>query len=355
VRVVRGATHSNLMERVSAFSAEHGRPAEWARMRTDIDLVQRDQVFPWTGVYHAEREGRLLVLTGDGARTRLFMDGARISGFSFKRGVLQWKAWPGQPTHGFLRVDVDRRGRRRMIGSVWPDGASVPADHRLVLVEADPGRRHASAFAGTYADGTRTLALAIAESPERGRHLRLSLDGNPLLAPVAVAGGRLSAGDVTFDVGGAWQRTSEPAVSLMGEYVVKGHSGLTLLRVDGDGLRVNGEHVPASHTFERNRLSWSGGPAGAADGRVTLLLDPITLCPMLTGIVDGIAAVGVVPAPAELHRPEPEFGLCPAAWARLVAQQAREPWSAGALLWSRWERADLGARVMNRMLMRLLP
>ncbi|XYH95037.1 SAM-dependent methyltransferase [Sorangium sp. So ce1128] len=355
VRVLRAATPDTLMERLQAFSAEHGRPADWARMRTDIDLVERDQVFPWIGVYHARQGGRLLVLAGEGARSRLFMDGARITGFSLKRGVLQWAARAGQATHGHLRLDVDRQGRRRLLGSVWPDGEAVPADHRLVLVEREPGRQHASALVGSYRNGEQVLSLEVAESAERGRHLRLSLDGEALPGPVSVHRRRLSSGERSFDLAGVWRKTGEAAASLLGSYTVKGRSGLTSLQLGGGGLLLNGDHAPAVHALDGRNLSWSGGPVGAAEGRVTLLLDPITLRPVLFGRVDGASVVGLVPAPAEVERPEPEFALGPSAWARLVALQARDPWSVGALLWSNWERADLCAQVMNRMLARLLP
>lgn len=355
VQVLRAATPDTLMEQLQAFSAEQGRPADWARMRTDIDLVERDQVFPWIGVYHARQGGRLLVLAGEGARSRLFMDGVRITGFSLKRGVLQWAARAGQPTHGYLRVDVDRQGRRRLVGSVWPDGEAVPTDHRLVLVEGEPGRQHASALVGSYRNGGQALSLEVAESAERGRHLRLSLDGEALPGPVRVHGRRLSSGERSFDLAGVWRKTGEAAASLLGSYTVKGRSGLTSLQLGGGGLLLNGDHASAVHALDGRNLSWSGGPAGAAEGRVTLLLDPITLRPVLFGQVDGASVVGLVPAPAEVERPEPEFALDPNAWARLVALQARDPWSVGALLWSNWERADLCAQVMNRMLARLLP
>jgi hypothetical protein len=56
-----------------------------------------------------------------------------------------------------------------------------------------------------------------------------------------------------------------------------------------------------------------------------------------------------------VRRPEPEFGLGACAWHRLVELQSAQGWSTGVLLWNQWERADLCAQVMNRMLARLLP
>jgi hypothetical protein len=352
VQVLRAANPGTLMERLEAFSAEHGRPAGWARMRTDVDLVGRDQVFPWIGVYAAEPGGRLLVLMGEGARARLFVDGERIPGFSFRRGVLQWTARPGQPTHGFLRVDVDRQGRRRLVGSIWPGGEVVPADHRLVLVEGVPGRQHASALVGSYESGARTLSLDVAESAGRGRHLQLALDGRALPGPVRVEGRRLWSGGESFDLGGEWRKTTETARSLLGEYTVRGGGVQAKLRVDGQGVRVNGR-ATAEHELVGSRLAWSDARVGV--GKATLLLDPVTLYPVLFGTLDGVSVAGLVPAPEGLERPDPEFGLGACAWNRLVELRRREPWSVGVLAWHDWERADLCARVMHRVLARLMP
>lgn len=353
VQVLREATPDALMERLEEFSAQHGHPAAWARMRTDVDLVQRDRLFPWLGVYSAEQDGRLLVLKGQGPRARLFVDGARISAFSFKRGTLQWSARPGQPTHGFLRVDVSRTGRRRLIGNIWPEGEAVPANHRAMLVEGNPGRQHAAMLVGSYQNGAQQLSLDVVNSQGRGRHLTLSLDGEVLPGPVKVEGRRLISGGRVFEVGGTWRTTGETAASLLGEYRVRGCGVNLSLQVEAGVVQVDGM-VPAAYELSGSQLSWTGGPAGAAEGTVTLLVDPITLSPALFGTVDRVGVVGLVPVPDGLARPDPEFGLGPSAWKRLVELQCRQSWSV-ALLWHSWERADLCAQVMNRMLARLLP
>lgn len=246
-------------------------------------------------------------------------------------------------------------GRRRLIGSVWPDGEAVPADHRVVLVEGTPGRQHASTRVGRYHDATgQVLELGVAESAERGRHLSLALGGELVPGPVTADGRMLTSAGRAFDLGGDWKHDGATAPALLATYEVKGRSALDSLRVGEEGVWLNGS-APGEYQLARGELSWSGGPAGAVAGRVTLLLDPVTLYPALFGTVDGASVSGVVPAPATLRRREPEWGLGAAAWERLVALRAADPWGVGVLPWHAWERAELCAQVMNRMLARLLP
>ncbi|CBS89320.1 SAM-dependent methyltransferase [Azospirillum lipoferum] len=369
--VLRGVRPETATGALAEWSAGQGLALDWDRMRTDVNGVLRDRLFPWAGVYEVRGEtgedGRLIVLTGDGDRARLFVDGQPVRRFSFRRGILQWKAGAGRADNGFLRVDVDVQGGRRLIGSIWPAGEPVPAEHGLVAVEGRPGHRHPSSLAGRYtrkgAEGPQCLEVGVAETPERGRHLCVTLDGRPLDGAIVVGGRTLSVGDLSFVLGGsadaptgAWM--PEPGLApLTGSYVVRAaDGGLRSLSYAAGGLLLDGQ-AAGTIDLDGSIVSWSGGPAHCSAGQVTLLLDPITLCPALFGTVETpagtVRCIGRAAAPTQANRPEPEFGLQAAAWRQLVDLAGRP--DGEFLLWHKWEKANLAATVVNTALARLLP
>jgi hypothetical protein len=339
---------------LQAWAAAEGHGAcQWGRMRTDIDLLQRDRLFPWNGVYQASHPEHLLVLQGDGERARLLLDGQPIERFRYRRGVLRWRATAAQPCHGFLRTDLDVRGRRRLLGSLWPEGEAVPADHRLIFQEVQPGHQPPAMAVGRYRSGAGELVLEVVESADLGRRLRLRLNGRELEGSLALQGHQLLCGRERFALERDWRQEPDLAPSLWGDYLVKGHPGLRRLRLSGEGLWLNG--VASAGQAQHGQVVWSEGPAGAERGQVMLLLDPISLHPVLHGHVNGQAVVGLVPVPEGTGRQPPEFGLSPGAWRTLQTLQAQRAWLLGGLIWHKWERASLYAQIIDRSLAKRLP
>jgi len=340
-----------------AAAAGHG-DCQWGRLRTDIDLLERDRLFPWNGVYQSRDPEHLLVLLGDGERARLMLDGRPIPRFRFRRGVLRWQASRTVPHHGFLRVDVDGRGQRRLVGSLWPEGETVPANHRLTLQEVPPGHQHPAMAVGRYTGAGGVLELAVAEEAGatgagRIRRLQLRLNGEETPGPLVLRGRQLHAGSERFLLDRDWRQDADLPPALLGTYAVRGHGGLRSLRLSASGLELNG--VATAAQANHGQLRWSGGPAGAESGQVTLLLDPISLHPLLHGQVEGQAVVGMVPVAEGLGSRPPEFGLSAGAWRWLQELQARRAWALGGLIWHKWERAALYAEIVNRALVPRLP
>lgn len=340
-----------------ATAAGHG-DIQWGRLRTDIDLLERDHLFPWNGVYQSRDPEHLLVLLGDGERARLMLDGQPIPRFRFRRGVLRWQASRTVPHHGFLRVDVDGRGQRRLVGSLWPEGETVPANHRLTLQEVTPGHQHPAMAVGRYTGAGGVLELTVAEEAGASgaglaRCLRLSLNGADLQGPLVLRGRQLHGGSARFLLDRDWRQDADLPPALLGTYAVRGHGGLRSLRFSASGLELNG--VATAAQAHHGQLHWCGGPPGAENGQVTLLLDPISLHPLLHGQVNGQAVVGMVPvAEGQGSRP-PEFGLSAGSWRWLQELQARRAWPLGGLIWHKWERAALYATIVNRGLVPRLP
>ena len=170
-----------------------------------IDLLKRDKLSPWNGVYHARHNDQLLVLLGDGARARVLLDDQPLEHARYRRGVLRWRATAAQPCHGFLRVDLDRSGQRRLVGSVWPAGDAVPADHRRVFTEVRPGHQHPAIAVGRYRGEGGCLDLEVVDDVEAGRRLRVSLNGRELAGALTLEGRQLRCGSQSFALESSWR------------------------------------------------------------------------------------------------------------------------------------------------------
>jgi hypothetical protein len=86
-----------------------------------------------------------------------------------------------------------------------------------------------------------------------------------------------------------------------------------------------------------------------------LTFDPITLSPILYGVIDKATVIGMVRPPPGLHRPEAALGLGDAAWQKLVQLQTQRPWETGIFVWNKWERSELYSKIINNVFLRLLP
>jgi hypothetical protein len=206
---------------------------------------------------------------------------------------------------------------------------------------------------GSYRSTAGRLVLEVCDQGNQCRRLNLSLNGTNLAGALALQGRNLVCGSERFALDGSWQKEAEVAQSLLGDFVLKGHPVLRSLRLTADSLALNGIATPGQ--WQHDQLSWSDGPAWARQGQLSLLLDPITLHPMLHGQVDGQALVGLVPVSEGLLRLQPEFGLTPVAWRQLYGAQAHWAWTMGGMVWPKWERASLYSQIVNRSLVKLLP
>jgi hypothetical protein len=367
LRLLRKTKPEDMPQALPEGSASLGFPVEWARLRTDIDLTSRNRLFPWAGAYQTEA-GRLILLKGDGDKAKLFIDGKHVRQFTFKQGVLEWKADASIGEHGYLKSDVDIHGKRRWVGSIWPEGDATLAKHRLVAWEGEPGRCHVSESIGQYAQagsaGSELLALEVADSPTRGRHILARLNGQELSGPFTYANGALSVGGRKFTLARsasgkqeAWVLHDKLPAALAGIYRVNtaGGGGLKSFSVGNDGILINGS-IPAQIDQQYGQVAWTGGPPSCPSGQVNLLLDAVTLYPGLFGSVDAgngklHKCFGKVTPPPDLHRPEPEFGLSPQAWEHLVKSVVNGEW----YFWQQWEKANLAALWVNMTLAKLLP
>ncbi len=350
-------------QEVSDWAAAQDHPLDWASLRADLERIGRTSLVPWAGVYGGA-EGPLVVIHALGPRVAVWVDQTPIRAPGFRGGALSWRAQAGNPHHGLLRVDLDRHGRRRLLGHLWPAGVGAPVGELAILREGEPGAQHPAAYLGHWPGSGphagRTLRIEVADGAA-GRALVIAIDDQPLAGPITlrgrtlrVAGRALRLARIGEPHSGDWQPAAMLPPALYGDYRLDPPTA-GVLGIGADTLAWNGQAINACH-IQRTGITWSGGPAGALAGQVTALLDPVTLSPVLTGWIEPTSGrrrpcTGRVPPPADLRRTGPEFGLSAPVWDRLVALAA----AGQPFVWARWRKARAAADLLNHQLRPLLP
>lgn len=359
------------------LASDPGPAPDMENMRSDIDLLLREHLGAWTGVYCGDA-GQLIVLIGNAGgprRSGLFVNGVQVRPFKFQRGVLQWQAQRGNRTNGLLRFDVDQNGKRRLVGcNIWPAGQDMPRNAAFTAREPELQRPHPSQRVGRYqqASSGGLLELAVGSETRNGRQLAARLNGQLLQGAIQADGDSLTVGDTRFALAAPGSSASELWVPQAGQLDLFG--GRYTVRVAGKGQTVShtiavgrGEasidNAPVTPTVTGlTTFSWSDGPPQARGGSVQVQIDPVTLLPLLFGTLQTAAGeqqqcYGMVAAGpnAVADRPQADFGLPLPAWQSLVALCSNASRSGSLLLWHKWEKAQFTAKVMNVALRRLLP
>ena len=345
------------------WSASQGFPLDWARLRGDKDWMARHHLFPWAGAYQT-KDGQLLMLTGDGPKAKLWLDGSRVRSISYRLGELHWQAKGGE--NGFFKTDVDLAGRRRLVGALWPDGEVAAPRHRCIALEAEPGTQNLSQALGRYlsADSPDALDIEVAQTAERGRHIQVALNGSVLAGPVAYAGRKLTVGSRTFELAsngpggpGIWIRQALLPPALACEYAVStvGGGALQTFALSAETVWVNGQ-TPAVWDRQGTTIAWHGGPTACPSGQVTLIVDAATLCPGVFGLVgtstgDVRKCFGQASLPPDAYWPDPQFGLSATAWKHYLTAATQ----GAGFFWYPWEKASMAAKLVNTRLSGLMP
>ncbi|MFJ7249406.1 SAM-dependent methyltransferase [Kitasatospora sp. NPDC098652] len=333
----------------------------WPSLRQDLDSVLADALYPWTGLYGTP-DGELSVYVlgraTDPPRHRVHVDGRRIADPRYERGVLRWREPDG--SGGELRTEFGRDGRRRLVGTVSAAGAVEAAGSvaRTVclteypLPEAPPLADLVGAY---HAEGVRVDV--VSDAPGALPRLHVTVDGEAVTAAVLLGptGFEMDAVTVPYD-----RPLPDVPPCLYGDYRLRLPSrpdAGARLRIAADGVTLDGRPVPKAESSGR-RLGWQDGPAPVPGAELTLLLDPITLHPMLHGTgrtADGtpFPLVGMVPVEAEAAQrlaARPRFGIPLGPWAHLTALATEAGQDGGLFWWHGWEQSATALRTVHQAL-----
>lgn len=297
------ASKPEARNKLSAWLGERGHKIDWAALHGSIDYVNQNNLFPWTGVYIEREKELMLTLIGnakDRKRSILYLNDQRIRNFRFEGGVIHWKRSAGQAYNGFLRLDVERGGRRRMVGKIWLEGEGIPTANNFTAGEADPERK-------TLSESTTLLLRS----------------------------------DAIADVYGDY------AVRTTGRFAKE----VNTFSISRAGLSINGCLVE-KFSYQHGILSWQGGNKECYAGKVTLIIDPIINSIELFGqsrIKEDPQAVSCYGAALYQQRPQYNGPKVPH-WAEdhLAAIAYNNSKHGGLLLWHKWEKHHFTSRVVNK-------
>lgn len=295
-RALREGHDGRVIDQVNAWATANGFAIEPKLLTKSIDYIQRNALYPWTGVYSNADEKLLFTLLGNRERQSdgiLYVNDAPITHFVWQNGCIQWPAGGSHPVGGFLQLEAEINGRRRLLFKVWKPDVEPP----------------------------RGLSIATEIDPQR-------------------------------------QQLARRAAALSGEYVMrtKGAPGRTdVLQVEDEKLAINGRAVKHAR-LENQSLFWRDGEADLVSGEIQFLYEPILDSVELIGTVspahDGARCPcygSAVSAGVRYAGPNvPEW-----AQAHLKSIVQRHRATGGLLLWHRWEKQNYTTIAVNRLISKL--
>jgi Tetrapyrrole (Corrin/Porphyrin) Methylases len=357
---VKAAAPGTVQAAAEGWSAAQSLEADWSLMAGDLQALLRRNLAAWSGFYLISGACRSISVFGrcSGGVIRVDLDGQRLAGVRFDKGVLTWSAEAGNACSGYLQPDLTHRGRRRWIGLIWPAGAMPDACHKLTAVELIPRPRlPLSAIAGRYAHGGHEYDI----HPADGAMVVLR-DTVVCDAPVSVANDHFRVDGARIPIASRIVETMLPNW-LNGDYRLRVQHGalaeivpMTLVK---GMMEIGGR--PAHLHFDGFALMWHGGPAQLTEGRLEATLDPVTLHPLLhgtacsaSGKVATLRGMAVVSdAQAKAISAAPRMGVPDWAWHHLVALVAGVSVKGGLYLWHGHERAGTNLGRVRMVLARL--
>jgi hypothetical protein len=283
---------------------------EWSTICEDVGFVGRNYLFPWSGVYAEADRQTLIALIGNTQRNDksiLYVNDHRIKSFTFGKGNLQWKANQGNPHNGFLRFDMHKNDKRRLIGSIWPDTEPIAARYNFSALEIDPQRANLRPLAGSLLKSSALQSIA-------GNYVVRVVDGK-----------------------------SYP----QHDFVITDNS-----------LSIGG-HTVEEVSFEHGKLMWTNGPWNAHEGVLTFVVDPITLTPEIFGTLrwrdsEGDRACygsGLASIDASHDRPKLACPVWALEYLEDLIRHHRQ--QGGLFLWHQWEKYNLTSLIVDKVLVEL--
>lgn len=359
-RAIKNATPGTLRDVVAGWSRKAGLTIDWPRMTGELGALLQSSLAPWTGFYlDSARQLTFSVFCRiKNAGLRLDLNGQRLIGVRYQAGVLTWKAEGGNPSSGYLQSDLSVPGLRSWVGLIWPAGESAASQYKVAL-RAQSLARPACLAVGDYrVKGSNLRILPAPLSPQGVTILR---DGQPQSVDLVFNGSEAVVGDLRLPLSA--RRIDELPDWALGDYRLRLVHGrlaeMLTLRLTSSSLEIGG--IKVTLNLQRGRIAWSNGPAALASGELEIVLDPITLRPLLHG--DGHSAAdnpirlrGMALLEVQQTQPllaNPRLGLQAWAWKHLVGQMVEANDKGGVFLWHGYDRVRNNLRLLRQVLERL--
>ncbi|HEH9404308.1 TPA: hypothetical protein SIA26_001785 [Aeromonas bestiarum] len=359
-RAINNAAPGSLRSVAAAWSRKAGLTVDWPRMTGELGALLQSSLAPWTGFYmDSARQLTLSVFCRiKNAGLRLDLNGQCLIGVRYQAGVLTWKAEAGNPSSGYLQSDLSVPGLRSWIGLIWPAGESAGSQFKVALRSQSQARPACLAVGDYRVKGSQLYIVPAPLAPQGVTAMR---DGQPLDQDLTFNGRETMIGDLRLPLSA--RRIDDLPDWAVGDYRLRLVHGrlaeILTFRLTHGGLEIAG--VGVTLNLDRGRITWTDGPPALASGELEIVLDPITLRPLLHG--DGHSATdhsirlrGM--ALLDQQRIDqlltnPRLGLPAWAWAHLVGQMVEASEKGGGFLWHGYDRARTNLRLLRQVLERL--
>lgn len=372
--------HISLQDILSFWAKEQEHQPEWNLLYKSFSRMCREWLLPWTGIYLIDDE---YIITIQGSfshpnRGKIYVNGKRILKFSFRHGVLKWSIQPNVSFHGFLRLDVPSKGKRRLIGSIWEENTEVfipPISFANEVVLDDcPNYQIIGVYSRLSGEKQEWLAISppALHSDKRGLLVTLNkkqLEGhiryqsNPPVLSVGLDKFTLTASSSCEKDPYQWSLEKKLLPCFYGSYVVNAQDNIKRfhkITVRKDMVLL--DEAPLKITYENHKqLKWERGSKDYPVGAITFLIDPITLLPCLSGILqntleNNVSCYGMLPeGPNHFvsSSTEPLFNLSKHLWSDLLEQCKKDSHAGGSLLWMNWCKVHRTIKIIQALLVRL--
>ncbi|MEM9504119.1 MAG: SAM-dependent methyltransferase, partial [Cyanobacteria bacterium P01_E01_bin.43] len=351
-RTVNQLHRSVLTPALEQWASEQGYTVDWARMQADFVALARQRLYSWSGIYLSHTPQWMILVLGskrDRRFDRVYVNDNPVKNLRFQHGRLQWSSQDGNAHNGYVYADLAPNGRRRLAGTIWPDGATVPAHHNFVAPAVRPQPLELCHWVGDYdlESPSTSMSICLGQRSHHPPMVEVYRDERPVLTPVKVDQSGLKVDEWLIP----W-RALKPAEQvppcLQTEYTVRSAEGsrrsMHRFEVTEGSLKIDGQPVREAQ-FSHNQVTWSGGTSPFDAGKLEFLVDPISLLPMCFGRAgcdhhqQSLSLTGMKPALAEPWGTTPAPSNWPDwAWEYLLSIIHRASDKGGLFVWSAWER-----------------
>ncbi|WP_135079546.1 SAM-dependent methyltransferase [Terasakiella sp. SH-1] len=271
---------------------------DWSQFHSSVDFIYRNSLYPWTGLYMVDEDQQIIITLIGNRKHRqksiLYINDTPIRKFSLKNGSIVWNTQRDVDFNGYLRLDLQGDGTRRLVGKIWTEDEE---------------------------QGDIPPFYASQVNPQRKDVLPRLLD---------------FIGSTQLD-------------QISGEYVLRSNgrfaNTLTAASISPEHMQIDGQDVDW-FKITGNVLKWSGGTRDFYSGEISFILDPI---------IGSVELYGQCRAKEEEETQLKCYGSRTSFLAGEYGGPALPEWAqsslmkisqdnlskGGLMLWNKWEKADL--------------
>jgi len=120
LRLIKQTKKQNLKQTLKQWLSLTNYSPNWLTLYKSLTRITREKLSVWTGIYYSENQKILITIHGHvkfNYQSLFYFNGQRVQQYQFSHGVIEWPI-QGKIPPGLLRLDIDVKGHRRILGTV---------------------------------------------------------------------------------------------------------------------------------------------------------------------------------------------------------------------------------------------